>query len=85
MSSCRTIPPAAASSPIRGASIPVTLSPAGCVPLVSCFTTPPSVVISSLSRSACGDRTSTDRSELRSMNSWVGESAISLPLPITIR
>ena len=85
VSSCRTIPAAAAISPTRGDSIPVTLRPAAGAPLFSCFTTPPSAVISSLSLSAWGERTSTERSELRAMNSSVGQSAISLPLPMTMR
>ena len=45
---------------------------------------PSSAAIRSASALASGERTSTDLSELRSMNSCVVESAISFPLPITI-
>ena len=86
MSSCRTIRFAAAISPIRGASRPVTLSAAARPPAGSCgMALPPSAAIRSASPSASGERTSTDFSELRSMNSCVVQSAISFPLPITIR
>ena len=89
VSSCRTSDADAASSPIRGAGRPVTIMPSS--PFLSSTeraavcTAPPSAVISSRSRSASGDLTSTDRSELRSMNSSVEESAISAPRPITMR
>src|SRR5579863_7271220 len=88
VSSCSTSASDAASSPIRGAGSPVTtMAPSPVllpVPLPS-RTVPPSASMSSRSRAWAGVRTSTERSELRWMNSWVEVSAISRPRPITTR
>jgi len=59
VSSCSTTEADAASSPIRGAASPVTTRPPS-----SSVTAPPSHVMSSRSRSASGERTKTERSEL---------------------
>ena len=92
VSSCSTIRSAAAISPMRGASRLVTRSaaarpaPFSLPPVSGCGSAlPPAAAIRSASRAASGVRTSTNFSELRSMNSCVLLSAISLPRPITIR
>jgi hypothetical protein len=93
VSSCSTIDADAASSPIRGASRPVTVSsPAPfSAPLTAPLsaapraTFPPAAAIISASRSASGVRTRTDLSVLRAMTSSVLASVMSLPRPMTIR
>src|SRR5579863_245452 len=88
VSSCSTSASDAASSPMRGAGSPVTTMAPSPVPLpvpLPSRTVPPSASMSSRSRAWAGVRTSTERSELRWMNSWVEVSAISRPRPITTR
>src|SRR5262245_5861168 len=80
VSSCNTSPSRAAISPIRAASRPVTVMASSPV-----CTLPPSAAMSAASFSASGDLTSTDFSELRSMNSSVVQSAMSRPRPMTMR
>ena len=85
VSSCSTMDAAAASSPIRDDSRPVTVSsPAPSVGAPR-TTFPPAAVIRSASRSASGVRTRTDLSVLRAITSSVLASVMSLPRPMTIR
>ena len=81
VSSCSRMPFSNAMSPTLSAAIPRTSS----VPSVSAVAVPPSAAIASTSWSGDGVRTRTAEPDDRAMNSAIVQSAISLPLPITIR